>query len=97
MKKIQVSVFGRCAPQPIEYPILDGRDPLFVLACELESYWEQGAVITPVRNVADSYVIRRTDKPHRFPVLRVRIVDVGIDEQDTAVMLPVEMDGRAVS
>lgn len=84
MKQIEIAELGRGAPKPVMYPALT-TDALVLLAQELESYWSQGAIISPVYGEQDSYTILR--KPSLLGGrrnLRIRIVEVGIDAEDTA-------------
>lgn len=85
MNYIQVTEIGRCAKELNCYPILSGRDPLAVLTSELEHYWDRDAIITPVVGECDSYAILR--KPSLIGgkrVIKVRLIEVGIADDDTA-------------
>lgn len=98
MNYIQVTEIGRCARELNRYPIISGRDPLAVLASELEFYWEHDAIIMPVANECDSYAIMR--KPSLIGgkrVIRVRIIDVGFDGDETQEIETVELESWEVS
>lgn len=88
MAHVEITEIGRGAPEPFTYPVLEGRDPLVILAMEIEGYLEQRAIISPIHGEVNSFVVWRRNRPFVRPVIRVRIVDVGIaaDQEATQRM-----------
>lgn len=83
MKHIEIQQLGRGAPEPVRYPALT-TDPHELLAMELEVYFAQGAIISAVYGMPDTYAVLR--KPSLIGGrrnLRIRIVEVGIADDDT--------------
>jgi hypothetical protein len=92
MKQIQVTEIGRSARELMRYPVLAGRDAHALLASEIEFYWQEGAIVSPVVGECDSFVVLR--KPSLIGgkrVIKVRIVEVGIGDEDTNEISTVEL------
>jgi len=79
MKHIEISQFSRNTVDPVRYPVLPGRDAQALLAQELDGYWDQGAVVSPVHGEVDSFVVvRQHTPPWVNPGLRIRIIENGL-------------------
>jgi len=95
MQHIQVTEIGRNARELMHYPVLAGRDAHALLAQEIEAYWQDGAIVSPVGGECDSYVVLR--KPSLIGgkrVIKVRIVEVGSEayaDDDTQEISTVEL------
>lgn len=88
MAHIEIAEIGRNAEPPIRYPVLAGRDPQMVLAEEIDAYWNEGAMVSPVYRNPNAYVILRTTGYPLRPVVRIELMglDVSSDDEQTQPM-----------
>lgn len=82
MAHIEIAEIGRNAEPPIRYPVLSGRDPQLVLAEEIDAYWNEGALVSPVYGNPNAFVIMRTTGYPLHPVVRIALVDLDVSSDD---------------